>query len=169
VLGSTVKRYGREKAKDLAKARVIVMESNATPNELDAHGLYVNKDGVRRTAAMLLSYANITWEQLEVIWPAMKDIAPAIRTQIEIDSLYAGYMGRHDADVEAFRKDENLKLPEALDYATVGSLSTEIRQKLERVRPTTLGEAARIPGVTPAAVIALLRFVKKGDHKKDAA
>ncbi len=168
-VGEPRKKIWQDKSEALAKARVIVAQSNATPNELDAQGLYVNKDGVRRTAAMLLSYANITWEQLEMIWPAMKAIAPAIRTQIEIDSLYAGYMGRHDADVEAFRKDENLKLPEALDYATVGSLSTEIRQKLERVRPTTLGEAARIPGVTPAALIALLRFVKKGDHKKDAA
>jgi tRNA uridine 5-carboxymethylaminomethyl modification enzyme len=99
----------------------------------------------------------------------MSTIAPEIRTQIELDSLYAGYMDRHDADIEAFRKDENLKLPESLDYATVGSLSTEIRMKLERVRPTTLGEAARIPGVTPAAVIALLRFVKRGSVKKDAA
>ena len=85
---------------------------------------------------------------------------------MEIDSLYAGYMERHEADIAAFRKDENLKLPESLDYAQVGSLSNEIRQKLEQVNPTTLGEAARIPGVTPAAVIALLRYVKKPSSKK---
>lgn len=160
----------RDKADALSAGRAIMSSLSATPNELAAAGFNVNKDGVRRTAMMLLSYPSITWDMLSAYWPVMKDIPPVIQEQLEIDALYAGYMGRHDADIEAFRKDENLHLPENLDYATVGSLSTEIRQKLERVRPATLGEASRIPGVTPAAIIALLRFVKRGQHhKKDAA
>jgi tRNA uridine 5-carboxymethylaminomethyl modification enzyme len=89
---------------------------------------------------------------------------PKIREQIEIDSLYAGYMGRHEADIKAFRKDEALQLPVDLDYAKVGSLSNEVRTKLTQARPRTLGAAARIPGVTPAAVVALLRYVKRKDH-----
>jgi tRNA uridine 5-carboxymethylaminomethyl modification enzyme len=81
--------------------------------------------------------------------------------QIEIDGRYAGYMVRQDADIQAFRKDENLILPEYLDYASIGGLSAEMRQKFSQVRPATLGAAARIPGVTPAAVVTLLRFVKR--------
>ncbi|MBU0801016.1 MAG: tRNA uridine-5-carboxymethylaminomethyl(34) synthesis enzyme MnmG, partial [Alphaproteobacteria bacterium] len=87
---------------------------------------------------------------------------------LSIDALYAGYMDRHDADVAAFRKDEALTLPPDLDYDAVGSLSNEIRAKLNAARPETLGAASRIPGITPAAMVALLRFVKKQDHKSAA-
>jgi tRNA uridine 5-carboxymethylaminomethyl modification enzyme len=157
-----------QKKQKLEHARELVSTLQATPNELEAAGIPVNKDGVRRTVSALLAYPHITWNELTPIWPELATIDTDIRAQIEIDSMYAGYMGRHDADIEAYRKDENLILPKDLDFAAVGSLSNEIRQKLEHVKPTTLGEAARIPGVTPAAVIALLRYVKK-PSKKDAA
>lgn len=175
-IGITVGCVGEERAKiwsvkkeALETARMLVTTLKATPNELEKAGIAVNKDGSRRSVSALLSYPNITWEQLESFWPDLKNIAPEIRSQIEIDAMYAGYMDRHDADIEAYRKDENLVLPKDLDFAAVGSLSNEIRQKLEQVNPTTLGEAARIPGVTPAAVIALLRYVKKPSKKKDVA
>lgn len=157
-----------QKKNKLEHARNLVNELQATPNELIAAGIKVNRDGTRRTVSALLAYTHITWDQLETHWPELSDIEPEIKEQIEIDSMYAGYMGRHEADIEAYRKDENLVLPKDLDFNAVGSLSNEIRQKLENVKPTTLGEAARIPGVTPAAVIALLRYVKK-PSKKDAA
>ncbi len=157
-----------QKKNKLEHARTLVNELQATPNELIAAGIKVNRDGTRRAVSALLAYPHITWDQLETHWPKLSDIEPDIKEQIEIDSMYAGYMGRHEADIEAYRKDENLVLPKDLDFAAVGSLSNEIRQKLEHVKPTTLGEAARIPGVTPAAVIALLRYVKK-PSKKDAA
>ncbi len=151
-----------QKKEQLTAARALVAELEATPTELKAAGIKVNQDGARRSASALLSYPNITWDDLAKHWPALNDIAPDIREQIEIDSLYAGYLARHDADIAAYRKDENLILPKNLDYREIGSLSNEVRQKLEHVSPQTLGEAARIPGVTPAAVIALLRYVKKG-------
>ncbi len=157
------------KSDALSRGREMVQSLQATPNELSDRGVKVNKDGVRRSAAALLSYPNISWADLQKLWPEMGEIAPDIQEQLEIDSLYAGYMDRHEADIAAYRKDENLVLPKALDYSKVGSLSNEIRQKLEQVNPTTLGEAARIPGVTPAAVIALLRYVKKPPKKNDAA
>ena len=119
-------------------------------------------------AAALLAYPDIDWEQLETVWSELSTIRPDIREQIEIDALYSGYMARHDADIAAFRKDEALQLPENLDYSEIGSLSNEVRQKLETARPATLGAASRIPGVTPAAVVALLRHVKKSS-KKNAA
>ena len=165
--GEIIKNLSVRKAEKLAKARTLVNDLQATPNELNAAGIKVNLDGLRRSAANLLSYPNISWENLGVYWPELEQIEPEIREQLEIDSLYAGYMARQEADIEAYRKDEQLVLPENLDYAKVGSLSNEIRQKLEQVNPVTLGEAARIPGVTPAAVVALLRYVKK-PRKKSA-
>jgi tRNA uridine 5-carboxymethylaminomethyl modification enzyme len=161
------------KSEQLASARALVRSLNATPNELEKYGIHVNMDGQRRTALDLLGHQTISWSNLELIWPQLADVPPPIREQIEYDALYSGYMDRHDADIESFRKDENLKLPKSLDYALIGSLSNEVRQKLELARPETLGAASRIPGVTPAAIISLLRFVKKGvsaqkDHQ-DAA
>lgn len=152
--------WGEKKAK-LEAARTMVQELTATPSALNEKGIAVNMDGRRRSAFDLLRYPEIAWSDLEAIWPEMEDIEPSIREQIEIDALYAGYMTRQAAEIEAFRKDEALKLPERLDYAQIGGLSNEVRQKLEQVRPETLGAASRIPGVTPAAVIALLRHVKR--------
>ncbi|MGH1398602.1 MAG: tRNA uridine-5-carboxymethylaminomethyl(34) synthesis enzyme MnmG [Alphaproteobacteria bacterium] len=162
----------RTKAADLAAARELVRGLQATPNELEAQGVHVRKDGVRRDVSALLAYPDLGWEQLQKVWPELGDISPVVREQIECDALYAGYMDRHDADIAAFRKDEALKLPVDLDYGAVGSLSNEVRSKLEAARPETLGAASRIPGVTPAAVVALLRHVKrpakKGVAKKEA-
>lgn len=169
IVGEERQKLWNTKSEALTEARTLVKDLQATPNELEKQGIKVNKDGVRRSASALLSYKHITWEQVASIWPQLQGIAPEIREQIEIDALYAGYMERHEADIAAFRKDENLILPEGLDYAEVGSLSNEVRQKLEQVNPKTLGEASRIPGVTPAAVVALLRYVKKGDAATKAA
>jgi tRNA uridine 5-carboxymethylaminomethyl modification enzyme len=108
----------------------------------------------------LLSYPGVTVERLSKLWPELSTLTPEIVEQLEIDGLYQGYVLRQDADVEAYRRDEGLQLPESLDYAGVGSLSAEIRQKLSDARPTTLGAAGRISGVTPAALVALLRYVK---------
>ena len=150
------------KKADLLTAQTLIRDKlTATPNELQKQGVAVNQDGRRRNAFDLLSYPDITWEKLGAIWPEMLQVAAPIRQQVEIDSLYAGYSGRQEIDIEAFRKEEAMALPADLDYADIGTLSTEIRQKLEKIRPATLGAASRIPGVTPAAVISLLRFVKR--------
>ena len=149
------------KAEKLAIARALMQTLQATPNELENYGIGISQDGVRRNASVLLGYPHIDWEQLQAIWPELQTIEPAIREQMEYDALYAGYMERHDADIEAFRKDEALILPSGLDYGTIGSLSNEVRSKLEKARPETLGAASRIPGITPASMIALLRHVKR--------
>ncbi len=153
------------KFKALKAARKFTKETQATPNELESKGVRVNKDGARRSISDLLSYRDISWNDLAKIWAELKDISPEIREQLEIDALYAGYMERHESDIAAFKKDENLLLPKGLNYDDIGSLSNEVRQKLAHVSPATLGEASRIAGVTPAAVISLLRHVKKGGKK----
>lgn len=154
--------YKRKDA--LEEARFFAANSNATPNQLNEAGIQVKQDGSRRSILDLLAYPNIAWHDLYLLWSDLQNYDDYLKEQLENDALYAGYMGRHEADIAAFKKDEGLKLPQNLDYSLVGSLSAEVRQKLELARPNTLGAAARIPGVTPAAVIALLRFVKKGGH-----
>jgi tRNA uridine 5-carboxymethylaminomethyl modification enzyme len=110
----------------------------------------------------LLAFPGIDIALLAGVWPALAAVEPGIAEQLEIDALYASYIERQDSDIQAYRRDEALRLPADLDYGTVGSLSTEAREKLEGARPVTLGAASRISGVTPAALVALLRHVKRG-------
>ncbi len=152
--------WGKKK-EQLESARILTLNLKATPNQLEKHGVNVNKDGKRRTVQEILNYQNITWDVLANIWPEMADIPMDIAEQIQIDATYAGYIDRQMADIMAYRKDENLIIPDTIDYKSIGSLSTEVIQKLEKARPQTLGAASRIPGVTPAAVITLLRHVQK--------
>jgi len=150
-----------EKREALETARDHLSSLVATPTALALRGYKVNQDGVRRSAFDLLSYQDIGWWQLQDMWPELEAVRPDVREQLEIEGRYAGYMERQEADIRAFRKDEALALPESLDYGDVGGLSNEVRQKLSDSRPATLGAAARIPGVTPAALTALLRHVQK--------
>ncbi|WP_145749098.1 tRNA uridine-5-carboxymethylaminomethyl(34) synthesis enzyme MnmG [Nitrospirillum amazonense] len=145
----------------LDHARHLAGTLSATPNELAKHGLTINQDGVRRSVADLLRYPDIDLARLGAIWPELNGFSPEIAEQVEIDGRYAGYLDRQEADIRAFRRDEALALPADLDVDAIASLSAEIRTKLRQVCPATLGAAARIPGMTPAALTALLRHVKK--------
>ena len=156
-----------EKAADLGEARVICSRLTASPNLLEKHGIIVNNDGKVRNIFEILRYQDVTWEKLLTIWTPLESIRPEIAEQIQIDAQYAGYIQRQELDIEAFRKDEGLALPVDLDYASIGSLSTEIRNRLVEAKPATLGAAARLPGITPAAMVALLRHVKR--QKPDMA
>jgi len=170
-VGAEREKIWLKKAAALEAVRVMVKSLNATPNELQKYDVHINMDGQRRTAFDLLRYPNLGWDDICQIWPELVGFEPEIIEQIEIDALYAGYLERHEADIAAFKKDEALALPEDLDYAAIGSLSNEICQKLEQAKPATLGAASRIPGVTPAAIVSLLRFVKRIDReaKRSAA
>lgn len=146
----------------LEAGKLMAITLGASPDVLLNHGVKVNRDGVRRSVAELLAYPEIDVADLALIWPQLADIAPWVVEQIEIDTRYAGYLHRQEADIRAFRRDEALGLPLDLDYDLIGGLSNEARQKLASARPQTLGAAQRISGVTPAAVIALLRHVRPG-------
>jgi tRNA uridine 5-carboxymethylaminomethyl modification enzyme len=147
----------------LERARQRVQDLRLTPTEAAAHGIQVAQDGQRRSAAELLAYPDISLDRLAGIWPELRALPPAVAEQVEIDAHYAGYLDRQEADIRAFRRDESLELPADLDYAAVGGLSNEIRGLLARHRPATLGQAARLSGVTPAALTALLGHVKRRD------
>jgi tRNA uridine 5-carboxymethylaminomethyl modification enzyme len=145
----------------LAAARGRLAELRMTPPALLRRGITVNEDGIPRSAAELLAYPGIDLARLAEVWPELASVAPEIAEQVEIDARYAGYLERQERDIASFRRDEALLLPQELDYSAVGSLSREICDKLAAARPATLGAAARISGVTPAALVALLKHVKR--------
>jgi tRNA uridine 5-carboxymethylaminomethyl modification enzyme len=149
------------KAAALASAREAARALTLTPAEAVRAGFRVNADGQRRDLLQLLAYPQIGFDDLARIWPSIGDWAPSVREQIEIEATYAGYLERQDADVAAFRRDEQLRLPADLDYGRVGGLSHEAKERLTAVRPATLGQAARIEGVTPGALTALLAHVRR--------
>jgi tRNA uridine 5-carboxymethylaminomethyl modification enzyme len=149
------------KRQALAEGHARLTGLRASPSALAKQGVALNQDGVARSAKDLLAYPEIGWERLCGLWPELGSIQAEIAEQLAIDARYDGYLARQRQDIAAYRRDEALELPADLDYAAVGSLSNEVRQKLVAHRPTTLGQAARISGVTPAALIALLRYVRR--------
>src|SRR5579859_623230 len=149
------------KAAALRAGRELVFSLQASPSALARHGLVVNADGVLRTAAQLLAHPDIDLRLLSNIWPQLTELSPEVAEQLEIDARYAGYLDRQARDITAFRRDEALLLPETIDYDVIGGLSAEVRGKLGAAQPATLGAASRIPGVTPAALVALLQHVKR--------
>jgi tRNA uridine 5-carboxymethylaminomethyl modification enzyme len=132
-----------------------------TPNEARSQGITINLDGRRRTALEVLAYDGVTFDSLIRIWPELGSTSRQVAEQMEIDAAYAGYLDRQEADIVAFRKDEDLRLPADLNYRIIGGLSNEAKEKLSTVRPATLGQAARIEGLTPGAMTALLGHLKR--------
>ena len=148
----------------LSAARLKAQSWQMTPNEAGEKGLHIRADGVRRNVVELLAYPSIDWADLAAIWPEMADWSDDIRFQIETDARYVGYLDRQQADIDAFRRDEALCLPADLDYLTLEGMATEVRQKLAAARPVTLGQAARLDGMTPAALTLLLHHARKSNN-----
>ena len=153
----------------LAAARDFARSVSLTPNEADRHGLALNKDGQRRSAFALLSHPNIAIADLAKIWPRFGDLPPKIAEQVEIDAKYDVYLSRQVADIAAYRRDESLELPDGLDYSQLRGLSHEVRQKLDAARPRTIGQAARMDGITPAALTLLVAHLKRNGRFAKAA
>lgn len=167
-VGTQRRNAFRAKEADVQQALDLIEQQAATPNELIKHGLKINQDGQRRSAKQLLAYPDITWDHLATVWPQMADVPTKAREQAEIEGSYSGYLDRQAADVHAFRKDEGLKLSADLDYDAITGLSNEVRAKLKAVRPVTLGQAARISGITPSALTLLLGHVRRRQTPKTA-
>jgi tRNA uridine 5-carboxymethylaminomethyl modification enzyme len=153
-----------EKMAALAAAREYACSVALTPTQAQRHGLTLNQDGQRRTAFELLSHPAIGVPQLAPIWPRLGDLPAKIAQQLEIDAKYDVYLSRQAGDIAAYRRDEGLLLPEHLDYASIRGLSNEVRQKLQSLRPRTIGQAGRIDGITPAALTLLLAHLKRANR-----
>jgi len=167
--GEAVGLIGAERSEAYALKKATLMAGRAklhgvslTPNEAVKHGLKINQDGIRRDGETLLAFNDIDFAKLQTIWPEeLSGVDAATIKQLEIDAMYKSYLERQAQDVAAFRRDEALEIPESLDFDSIIGLSNEMREKFKAARPTTLGAAARIAGVTPAALTLILGHIKK--------
>ncbi len=159
-VGSARAAAFKAKLDALTQVRARMLKLDLTPNEAQKHGIAIRLDGARRNALELLGLPDVDFGILGRIWPELGTLDREISEQLQIDAQYAGYLGRQETDILAFRRDEGLSLPSELDYAAVRGLSTEVRQKLAAIRPATLGQAARIDGITPAALTLVLAHVR---------
>ncbi len=161
IVSSTRRAAFEAKAAELTRATALVREQTFTPKEAAAFGITVNADGQRRSIRDLLAFPGVDLRQFAAAFPAIAHWSSQVREQVEIDAGYAGYLDRQASDAAALRHEEALALPVDLDYAAIGSLSNEVREKLTLIQPRTLGQAGRIEGMTPGALTALLSHVKK--------
>lgn len=164
-VGTERAAFHQDKMATLSEAKALAQSLSITPNEAAKHGLALNRDGQRRSAFDLLSYPEIEWAQVRAIWPELGNVDPTIAVHVEIDAKYHVYLERQTADVEAFRRDESLRLTD-VDYAAVPGLSNEARTRLERHRPHTVGQAGRLDGITPAALGILAAYLRREQRKR---
>ena len=157
-----------KKSRALTRGDELLKSLTLTPSEAGRAGLAVNRDGRKRTAYELLSYPGIDLAQLRSIWPEIGNLAPEIAEQLSVEARYAVYLSRQENDIAAFRKEESIVIPQSFAYASIAGLSTELRMKLERQRPGSLGQASRLDGMTPAALLLLLAHLKKDARRKRA-
>ncbi|WP_295240433.1 tRNA uridine-5-carboxymethylaminomethyl(34) synthesis enzyme MnmG [uncultured Brevundimonas sp.] len=157
------------KASALAAASAVSRETLFTPNEAGALGISVNADGRRRSMRELLAFPDVTLDQFVSAVPVIADWTDDVREQVQIDAAYANYLDRQSQDADALKAEEGLMLPTDLDFGAVGGLSNEVKEKLARVQPRTLGQAGRIEGMTPGALTALLAYVKRAPKASVAA
>ena len=169
IVGEARRQRFEAKAVALAEAGAVSRETLFTPNEAGGLGITVNADGRRRSMRELLAFPDVTLDQFLPAVPQIASWPDEVREQVVIDAGYANYLDRQSLDAEALRTEEALTLPLDLDYGVIGGLSNEVREKLTRVQPMTLGQAGRIEGMTPGALTALLAHVKRGHRATVAA
>ena len=149
------------KKQSLLEAQILLNTNPKRPKELITKGLPVSRDGSAKTPADLLALDGIRIVDCQRLWPELADIDIKFHNQLETDSRYSGYLARQQADIEAMRRDDALKIPPETSFASIGGLSAESCDLLQRYQPETIGQASRIPGMTPAALVAVLRYIKK--------
>lgn len=149
------------KQSEFKRTKTLISTLSQTPYQLQTAGLSINQDGQPRSVKDLLAYPNISMADLLPVFPELSDLSPRAQEFAEIHAIYAGYLERQQADIDAFRRDEGLRIPDDLDYSKIGGLSNEVREKLQAARPDTLGQASRLEGVTPGALMAVLAYMRK--------
>ena len=162
------KNFFLEKKKNILSVKTILDKNNLTPNEAKKHNIKIAMDGVKRSCMEVIGQRNVNMAKIRQIFSGIPDYGMSIDNQVEIDAHYMGYLQRQSKDISSFKKDESVVIPESIKYDTLSGLSNEIKSKLIKVKPKTLGQAIRIDGVTPAAIIILLSHIKKLRYKASA-
>jgi tRNA uridine 5-carboxymethylaminomethyl modification enzyme len=157
-----------DKQKKLVSVYNALQSNSITPNAAAKYSVKIAMDGVKRSGIEVLALKDVTIKKLRKIWDNIPYYDHHIDEQVETDAHYSGYLKRQSHDIKAFKKDESIVIPSDIEYDNFSGLSMEIRTKLKLIRPKTLGQALRIDGVTPAAAIILLVFIKKNRYKLTA-
>ena len=159
------KQLFEDKFNKLSKISLQMSNLNISPSKADKFGIKIAKDGVFRSAEEILTQKSVDMTKIRNIWPEIADYGNEIDEQIEINSHYRGYLKKQKADILAFKRDENLIIPDNIDYDQFSGLSNEVKAKFKEIKPKTMGQALRIDGITPAAVYILLSHVKRKSIK----
>ena len=162
------KNFFLEKKKNILSVKTILDKNNLTPNEAKKHNIKIAMDGVKRSCMEVIGQRNVNMAKIRQIFSNIPDYGMSIDNQVEIDAHYMGYLQRQSKDISSFKKDESVVIPDSINYDSLSGLSNEIKSKLIKVKPKTLGQAIRIDGVTPAAIIILLSHIKKLRYKASA-
>jgi tRNA uridine 5-carboxymethylaminomethyl modification enzyme len=155
----------KEKYKKLSEIQFKMEKLSISPSKITKYGINIAKDGVNRTANQILGQKSVDMNKIRKIWPEIQYFSREIDEQLEINSHYKGYLKKQKADILAFKRDENLEIPENLDYDNFSGLSNEVKTKFKQIKPKTMGQALRIDGITPAAVYILLSHIKRKSIK----
>ncbi len=158
----------RKKSENLDKLSKMMLNLDISPSKVAKYGVNIAKDGIKRNAEQILSQKDVKMTKIREIWPQIPNKSKEIDEQLEIMAHYKGYLNKQKADILAFKKDENLKIPEGVNYDSLSGLSNEVKFKFKKIRPKTMGQALRIDGITPAAVYILLSHIKRKSIKKIA-
>ena len=161
-------RAFREKIMNLFIVQSKMDKLEITPSRVSKFGINIAKDGVSRSANQILAQKSVNMQKIREIWPEIQYFSREIDEQREINSHYKGYLKKQKADILAFKRDENLSIPEDIDYDSFSGLSNEVKSKFKKIRPKTMGQALRIDGITPAAAYILLSHVKRKSIKNIA-
>jgi tRNA uridine 5-carboxymethylaminomethyl modification enzyme len=159
------KRLYKNKHSQLRKIQDKMDKLTITPSKISKFGVNIAKDGVSRNASQILSQESVDMTKIREIWPEIKHVSREIDEQLEINSHYRGYLKKQNADILAFKRDENLIIPENMNYDRFSGLSNEVKAKFKKIKPKTMGQALRIDGITPAAVYILLSHLKRKSIK----
>ena len=165
LVGPSRKAYFEDKTKNFEKISSKMKKLSISPSKIDKFNVKIAKDGIYRSAIEVLSQRGVDMMKIREIWPEIPYISKELDENLEIQAHYKGYLTKQNADILAFKKDENLKIPNNIDYEALSGLSTEVKSKFKKIKPETMGQALRIDGITPAAVYILLSHVKRKSIK----
>ncbi len=167
LIGQARQARFNERKQELDKARDLAQTLSITPNAAAAHGLNLNKDGIRRSLYDLLSYPDIDLERLTGIWPELSDLSSATKEALEIEAQYSVYLDRQTADIAVMEREEQLIIPQSIQFSGISGLSLELKHKLEKRNPSNIAEAQRIEGMTPAAIALLITHIRRHGIAQD--
>ena len=165
LIGFRRKKEFRDKCKDFSKVSKKMINLRISPSKIQKYNIKIAKDGIYRSATDILSQKGVDMSKIREIWPEIPILSKELDESLEIQAHYRGYLSKQNSDILAFKKDENLKIPNNLDYESLSGLSNEVKSKFKKIKPVTMGQALRIDGITPAAVYILLSHVKRKSIK----